>query len=168
MQNAPERPAKAAREQKAEPTPSLRHRHEPSKDRPSHRIHTGGDTLAAPRLRHRHRGKKGRLSLEDERLVTALCRGYTERARRLASLPEDDPAAAALREDNALIDDALDEICEPELRQPMREDLARRRGAKYTQVWWLSERTYKERKTAVKRAILRRIRSRDGLTAPSD
>ena len=100
--------------------------------------------------RRRSRRLKSRLPLETERAVRALCAGYHRRKHRTPQLPEE-------REINRLIDDALEESCEAGLCETMRQDIAERRGAKYTPAVFVGESGYKERKAEAKRAIARRF-----------
>lgn len=99
----------------------------------------------------------GRLPLATEREIRRLCMGYTRRERRILDgrLPRE--LLAEMKRTNELIDEALAETCEPELRETVRTDLAERRGTMYTQAYWIGETTYKHRKQAAKHAIARRF-----------
>ena len=109
------------------------------------------------RKRHRSHRLKSRLPLETERAVRALCAGYHRRKHRRESFPHPTRGTLSESEINALIDDALEESCEAGLRSTLREDIAERRGVKYTQAVWIGESGYKERKAEAKRAIARRF-----------
>ena len=108
------------------------------------------------RRRSSHRKRK-RLPLETERAVRALCAGYHRRKYRRESFPHPTRGTLSESEINAMIDDALEESCEAGLRSALREDIAERRGAKYTNAVWIGESGYKERKAEAKRAIARRF-----------
>ena len=104
----------------------------------------------------RHR-QGGRLPLKTEREIRQLCMGYRHRARRIEDgrLPTD--ILSDMKRTNALIDDALEETCEPGLRPLILSDLADRRGTMYTQAYFIGEVAYKRRKQAAKHAIARRF-----------
>ncbi len=108
---------------------------------------------AARRARHRY----GRLSLSLERRIRELCAAYPRNARHIAERRLPSAMLERMRRENALVDDALAESCEEGLRMPMREDLALRRGSMFTQVFFLSESTYKRRKAAAKAAFAKRL-----------
>ena len=97
----------------------------------------------------------GRLPLATEREIRALCAGYAHRAKRIreASLPES--ILSEMKRKNELIDEALEETCEPGLRRHILSDLADRRGVTYTQAYFIGELAYKRRKQAAKHALAR-------------
>ncbi len=103
------------------------------------------------------RRRSRRLPLETERTVRALCAGYHRRKYRRDSYPHPTRGTLSEEEINALIDDALEESCEAGLRSVLREDIAERRGVKYTRAVWIGESGYKERKAQAKRAIAKRF-----------
>ena len=116
---------------------------------------------AVEKKRRAHRSPRkrlgGRLPLATEREIRHLCMGYARRARRIldARLPRE--ILKEMKQTNGMIDDALAETCEPELRELILADLADRRGSMYTQAYWIGETTYKHRKQAAKHAIARRF-----------
>lgn len=125
-------------------TPGVSHRMD-DKERLLHRIGQ------SPRALH------SRLPLAVERMISALCEDYDRRRQALGEGMLDRGLLDEYRRLNDLIDDALEETCEPPLRPLMRSDLADRRGAFYTQAYWISEGTYKERKQMAKHAIAHRM-----------
>ena len=111
------------------------------------------------RKRSSHR-LKNRLPLETERAVRALCAGYHRRKYRTDGVSHPigrTRLTLSPSEVNLLIDDALEESCEAGLRETIREDIAERRGAKYTAAVYIGECGYKARKAAAKRAIAKRF-----------
>ena len=92
-----------------------------------------------------------------EHMIFAICEDYPRRARAIADGVGNPATLAEYRRLNDLIDDALEESCEPDLREEMRRDLGLRRGAHYTQLWQISVGTYKIRKKMSKLAIARRL-----------
>lgn len=120
---------------------------------------TASETVEKKRRARRSPRKRlgGRLPLATEREIRHLCMGYVRRERRILDgrLPRE--MLAEMKRINELIDDALAETCEPELRELIRIDLAERRGAMYTQAYWIGETTYKHRKQAAKHALARRF-----------
>ncbi len=93
-----------------------------------------------------------------EHLIAAICEDYPRRKHEIEAGEGDPVTLAEYRRLNDLVDDALEESCEPEIREEMRRDLALRRGAHYTQIWQMWEGTYKNRKRTCKLAIARRLR----------
>ena len=93
-----------------------------------------------------------------EHLIAALCEDYPRRKHEIEVGTADPATLAEYRRLNDLVDDALEESCEPEIREEMRRDLALRRGALYTQIWQFGEGTYKNRKRMCKLAIAKRLR----------
>ena len=111
-------------------------------------------------LRRRTSRLRGRLPTETERAVRSLCAGYHRRKYRTDGVMHPilrSRMTISPRRVNLLIDDALEESCEAGLRETIREDIAERRGVKYTRAVWIGESGYKERKAAAKRAIARRF-----------
>ena len=99
-----------------------------------------------------------RLPTGIEHLISAICEDYPRRQREIESGTGDPRTLAEYRRLNALVDDALEECCEPAIREEMRQDLALRRGAHYTQIWQFGEGSYKMRKKMCKIAIAKRLR----------
>lgn len=104
------------------------------------------------------RRNEGRLPVALEHSIAALCEDYPRRTRALLESAYPAETLTEYARLNAVVDDALEETCEEPIREQMRSDLARRRGAMYTQIFWISEKTYKGRKQAAKLAIARRMR----------
>ena len=93
-----------------------------------------------------------------EHLIAAICEDYPRRKHEIETGTGDPETLAEYRRLNDLVDDALEESCEPAIREEMRRDLALRRGAHYTQIWQMGEGTYKNRKRLCKLAIAKRLR----------
>ena len=93
-----------------------------------------------------------------EHLISAICEDYPRRKQEIENGTCSPATLAEYRRLNALVDDALEESCEPGIRDEMRRDLALRRGAHYTQIWQLGEGSYKIRKRMCKLAIAKRLR----------
>ena len=93
-----------------------------------------------------------------EHLIAAICEDYPRRKHEIECGERDPATLAEYRRLNDLVDDALEESCEPAIREEMRRDIALRRGAHYTQIWQFAEGSYKIRKRMCKLAIARRLR----------
>ena len=81
-----------------------------------------------------------------KRAVRAMCEDYDRRAREIASgkLPPDVLGNYMIL--NATVDTALASCCEEQIRNEIRHDIGAGVGHRFTQVYYLSPNTYKERK----------------------
>ncbi len=91
------------------------------------------------------------------RAVRAMCEDYDRRAgeiRRGALAPEVLGHYMML---NGAIDRALAECCEEGIRTEMRRDIGNNTGYQFTQLYFLSFGTYKDRKRKSKHAIAKAL-----------
>lgn len=101
--------------------------------------------------------EKELLPIGVERAVRAMCEDYDRRAaeiRRGALSPEVLGHYMML---NAIIDRALSECCEEGILTEMRRDIGAERGYHFSQLYFLAEGTYKDRKRKSKRAIAKAL-----------
>jgi hypothetical protein len=86
-----------------------------------------------------------------------MCEDYDRRALEIerGRMPPDVVGGYMIM--NAAIDAAIASCCEEGIRTEIRHDLAERRGETYTQIYYLSPRTYKLRKKACKLAIAKAL-----------
>ena len=92
-----------------------------------------------------------------ERAVRAMCEDYGRRAaesRRAKLSPEVIGHYMLL---NAAIDRAIAECCEEGIRREMLSDIGAARGYHFTQLYFIAEGTYKDRKRKSKHAIARAL-----------
>jgi hypothetical protein len=92
-----------------------------------------------------------------ERAVRAMCEDYDRRASEICRAKLSVEVLAHYMLLNAAIDRAISEICEEGIRKEMRRDIGLNRGYHFTQLYFLAEGTYKDRKRKSKHAIAKAL-----------
>ena len=87
-----------------------------------------------------------KLPAEVRQLVIALCADYDRRERILRRGAATPDVLSVFESLNRGIDRAVAETCEIGIRTDIRRDIGAKRGARRTQLYFLSEGTYKRRK----------------------
>lgn len=97
------------------------------------------------------------LPLDVARTVASLCNDYDRRVHELALRKKPEAVLKHYAYLNAAIDDALGEVCEESIREPMRRDIGLMRGHRMSPIYYISEKTYKLRKRNAKLRIAEKL-----------
>lgn len=92
-----------------------------------------------------------------ERAVRAMCEDYERRAAEIRRGALSAEVLAHYTLLNAAIDRAISECCEDGIRLEMRRDIGNGRGYHFSQLYFLAEGTYKDRKRKCKHAVAKAL-----------
>lgn len=92
-----------------------------------------------------------------ERAVRAMCEDYDRRAAEILRGKLSPEVLGHYMILNAKIDRAIAECCEVGIRQEIRHDIASNTGYSFTQLYFLTSHSYKDRKRRSKEAIAKAL-----------
>ena len=89
--------------------------------------------------------------------VRAMCEDYDRRSEEIRRGKLSPATLGHFMMLNAAIDSALESCCEEGVREVIRRDIANQTGHRFTQLYYLSPGTYKDRKRKSKMAIAKAL-----------
>lgn len=92
-----------------------------------------------------------------ERAVRAMCEDYERRAAEIRRGALSAEVLAHYTLINAAIDRAISDCCEESICHEMRRDIGMGRGYHFSQLYFLAEGTYKDRKRKSKHAVAKAL-----------